>query len=414
MSIKIVFFTDHFVPEISAPAAHIFDRCKIWVEQGHDVTVVTNVPNYPLGEPYKGYKNRLRTWETISGIKVLRVVTYMAENKGTIKRTLDYISFAISSFFNSLAISKPDVVYSTSPHIFAPLGAIAFSLVKRVPHVLEVRDLWPESIAATTGMSRSSVVYRGFELIERLLYNSSKNIVVFTESFKNHLVLRGVLATKLHVVINGANIALFEEPVYDEGLDMRLDLHNKFVVGYMGTHGLSHDLLNAVHAASLVQDEGIFFLFVGEGAEKAAMVTLAKQLDAKNIRFVERQAREDIPKYWSLCDVGLVHLKNDPVFETVIPSKIFETMAAGRPIMYCGPDSDGSRLIKGYDCGLVTNSDDPDALAKALISLKRDLALRQRLAMNGKKAAPKFSREVQAEATMHVLELASDLSKGEK
>ncbi len=414
MSIKIVFFTDHFVPEISAPAAHIFDRCKIWVEQGHDVTVVTNVPNYPLGEPYKGYKNRLRTWETISGIKVLRVVTYMAENKGTIKRTLDYISFAISSFFNSLAISKPDVVYSTSPHIFAPLGAIAFSLVKRVPHVLEVRDLWPESIAATTGMSRSSVVYRGFELIERLLYNSSKNIVVFTESFKNHLVLRGVLATKLHVVINGANIALFEEPVYDEGLDMRLDLHNKFVVGYMGTHGLSHDLLNAVHAASLVQDEGIFFLFVGEGAEKAAMVTLAKQLDAKNILFVERQAREDIPKYWSLCDVGLVHLKNDPVFETVIPSKIFETMASGRPVMYCGPDSDGSRLIELHDCGLIANPDDPKALASQLRLLKKDSELCTRLAANGKKASFKFSREVQAEATMAVLKLTCNKSKVEK
>lgn len=414
MSLKIVFFTDHFIPEISAPAAHIFDRCKIWVEQGHDVTVVTNVPNYPLGEPYKGYKNRLRSWETISGIKVLRVVTYMAENKGTIKRTIDYISFAISSFFNSLAISKPDVVYSTSPHIFAPLGAIAFSLVKRVPHVLEVRDLWPESIAATTGMSRSSMIYRGFELIERFLYSSSKNIVVFTKSFKKNLILKGVLSNKLHVVINGANLALFKAPVYDEDLAMHLDLHDKFVVGYMGTLGLSHDLLNAVHAASLVKDEGIFFLFVGEGAEKAAMVTLAKQLNATNIRFVERQDREDIPKYWGLCDVGLVHLKNDPVFETVIPSKIFETMASGRPVMYCGPDSDGARLVEMHDCGLSAKSDDPKALASQLRVLKRDPVLCTRLATNGKKASSEFSREVQAEGTLAVLQLTSNTSAVKK
>ena len=411
MTLKIVFFTDHFVPEVSAPAAHIFDRCKIWVEQGYDVTVITNVPNYPLGVPYEGYTNRLRDWETIDGIKVLRVATYMAENKGTIKRTLDYISFAISSFINSLVIDKPDVVYSTSPHIFAPLGAIAFSWIKRVPHVLEVRDLWPESIAATTGMSRSSVVYRGFELIERLLYNSSKNIVVFTESFEKNLILRGVLEDKLHVVINGANIALFDAPVYDEDLAMRLDLHNKFVIGYMGTHGLSHDLLNAVYAASLVKDEDIFFLFVGEGAEKAAMVSLAKELNATNIRFVGRQDREDIPKYWGICDVGLVHLKNDPVFETVIPSKIFETMASGRPVMYCGPDSDGARLINKYDCGLAAKSDDPKALASQLRLLKRDSELCNRLATNGKKASPIFSREVQAEATLAVLQATSNMCK---
>ena len=158
MKLKIVFFADHFFPEISAPAAHIFDRCKIWVKQGHEVTVVTNVPNYPLGKPYKGYKNRLRSWEDIEGIKVLRVATYMAENKGTMKRTFDYISFAFSSFFNSLFLKKPDIVYSSSPHIFAPLGAIAFSILKRVPHILEVRDIWPESIAATTGMKRSSII----------------------------------------------------------------------------------------------------------------------------------------------------------------------------------------------------------------------------------------------------------------
>jgi glycosyltransferase involved in cell wall biosynthesis len=411
---RIVFFTDHFFPEMSAPAAHIYDRCKIWVEQGHDVTVVTNVPNYPLGKPYEGYKNRLRSWEVINGIKVLRVGTYMAENKGTIKRTLDYISFAISSLFNSLMLKSPDVVYSTSPHIFAPVGAIIFSKLKRVPHVLEVRDLWPESIVATTGMTRSSILYRVFELLEKFIYNASTRIVVFTESFESNLVSRGIESEKLNVVINGSNINLFLNPTYDKNLAKSLNLDNKFVVGYMGTHGLAHNLLNAIVAASLLKDESIFFLFVGEGAEKSEMINLANKLEVKNIRFLGRQTREDIAKYWGLCDVGLVHLKNDPAFEAVIPSKIFETMAAGRPIMYCGPDSDGSRLIKGYDCGLVTNSDDPDALAKALISLKRDLALRQRLAMNGKKAAPKFSREVQAEATMHVLELASDLSKGEK
>ena len=280
---KIVFFTDHFVPEISAPAAHILDRCKLWVDQGHNVTVITNFPNYPLGKTYTGYKNRIRKWDSIEGIKILRVGTFMAENKGTILRTLDYISFAISSFLNSLFLRKPDIVYSTSPHIFAPLGAIGFAWIKRVPHVLEVRDLWPESIAATTGMSRNSWIFKLFLFLEIFIYKSSKKIVVFTDSFKSHITSKGIANSKLDVVINGANTKLFSDPEYDIELAKELGLKDKFVVGYFGTHGLSHGLLNAIRAASLVKDNDIFFLFVGEGAEKKSMIALAKDLGITNV-----------------------------------------------------------------------------------------------------------------------------------
>jgi len=406
---RIVFFTDHFAPEISAPAAHIFDRCKIWIEQGHDVTVITNVPNYPLGEPYRGYKNRIRKWDSIEGIKVLRVGTFMAENKGTILRTLDYISFAISSFLNSLFLRRPDVVYSTSPHIFAPLGAIGFAWLKRVPHVLEVRDLWPESIAATTGMRRDSWIYKIFLSLEMFIYRSSKKIVVFTYSFKSHVVSKGIASSKLEVVINGANTMLFGDPGYDIELARELGLQDKFVVAYFGTHGLSHGLLNAIRAAALVKDDGIFFLFVGEGAEKKAMMALAEDLGVTNVCFMGQQLREEIPKFWGICNVGLVHLKNDPVFKTVIPSKIFEAMAAGRPVIYSGPVSDGSNLILEHQCGLVTRPDDPEDLAVKINELKNNSELATTLASNAKKASPNFSRERQATKTLDVLKAAANL-----
>lgn len=405
---KIFFFTDHFVPEISAPAAHIFDRCKIWVQNGHEVTVITNVPNYPKGKPYKGYKNRLRYWENLDGIKVLRVGTYMAENKGSIKRTIDYISFAISSFFNSLSLGKPDVVYSTSPHIFAPLGAIGFAYLKRTPHVVEIRDLWPASISATTKMSANSIFYKLFLLVEKFIYKSSEQIIVFTESFKYDLIAKGIHSKKLHVVINGANLEMFTQPKFNEGLATSLNLKNKFVVGYMGTHGLSHDLLNAVRAAAVLKDEDIHFLFVGEGAEKSSMISLAEDLNASNVHFIGQQAREDILDYWGLCNVGLVHLKNDPIFETVIPSKIFETMAVGRPIIYCGPESDGSRLILKHRSGVVAPPDNPAALAKEIKKLKEDPDLLAFLASNGKNVSSMFSRENQARSTIDVLELAAN------
>ena len=338
----------------------------------------------------------------------------MAENKGTIKRTLDYISFAISSFFNSLSIKKPDVVYSTSPHIFAPFGAIAYSFIKRAPHVLEVRDIWPDSIVATTGMSKNSILYKIFEFFEIFIYKASKQIVVFTESFKDNLIQKGVPIEKLHVVINGANLSLFHKPIYDINLARTLKLEKKFVIGYMGTHGLSHDLLNVIRAASLIDDNDIQFLFVGEGAEKLSMINLAKELSVLNVHFVGRQSREEIRNYWGICNAGLVHLKNDPVFKTVIPSKIFETMASERPIIYCGPDSDGSRLIEKYECGIVVKADDPETLAVKITDLKNDLDLCSKLAENGKRFSPKFSRETQADETLKVLSYAANFKKVKK
>lgn len=256
-------------------------------------------------------------------------------------------------------------------------------------------------------MRRNSLIFKFFQLIEKFIYKSSKQIIVFTDSFKSALIDKGVHAGKVHVVINGANTAMFSQPKYDANLARSINLNNKFVIGYMGTHGLSHNLLNAVRAAAILKDEGIHFLFVGEGADKSSMVSLADELNASNIHFVGRQPREDIPGYWGLCDVGLVHLKNDPVFETVIPSKIFETMAAGRPIMYCGPESDGSRLILKHRSGLVAPPDNPGALAKKVRELKDNPELCAFLASNGKRTSPMFSREHQSKETLNVLYLAT-------
>jgi len=408
---RIIFFTDHFYPEVSAPAGHIFDRCKIWAQQGHDVVVVTNIPNYPSGNPYSGYKNTFRSWETIEGINILRVGTFMAGNSGTLKRTLDYISFTISSLINSMSIPKPDIVFSTTPHIFIPLGAIVYCFFKRVPHVLEVRDLWPESIVANTGMIRNSRIYKILEWLEEFIYRYSKNIIVFTESFKSNISQRGIDSNKLHVVINGANLEIFSNLKYNEELADSIGMRDKFVVSYIGTFGLSHNLSNAIRAASILKEKDIHFLMLGEGAEKNIIQSLARELGADNVHFVDRKPRSELPKYWSLSNIGLVHLKNDPVFSSVIPSKIFETMAVGVPIVYSGPKSEGSQIIKKYNCGLIAQPDSPQDLANKILSLKENNDLLERLAINGKSASQIFSREAQAESTLEVLKISTNQKK---
>ncbi len=401
---RIIFFSDYFIPEIGAPAAHVYDRCRIWVEQGHEVTVITNTPNYPNGKPYNGYKNKFRYWEDIDGIKVLRVMTYMAENKGTIKRTLDYFSYFISSFLNSFFLKKPDVVLSTSPHIFTPLGAILFSFLRRVPHVVEIRDLWPESIAATTGIKKTSLIYKAFELIEFFIYRNSKNIILFTKAFKTSLQEKGINPDKMHVVINGANLKLFSEQKYDQSLARSLGLINKFIISYFGTHGLAHNLLNAINAAKLVQDDDIHLLFIGDGAEKQKMIKAVKEDNISNVHFIDKKPRDELSKYWSISNAGLVHLKKDPAFKKVIPSKIFETMAIGIPIVYAGPKSEGSEIIKQTNSGLVSEANSPHDLAKNFKILKENTSLYREFKTNSKNSSKNFSRESQAAGTMNVLE----------
>lgn len=401
---RIIFFTDHFFPEISAPASHIFDRCKIWVKKGHNVTVVTNIPNYPFGKSYEGYKNVFRSTEIIEGIKVLRVGTYMTENRGAIKRSLDYLSYCLSSFINSLTLQKPDIVISTTPHIFIPLAGIAFSKIKGVPHVLEVRDLWPESIVANTSMSRESFGYKVLERLEKLLYKQSENIIVFTQSFKENIQSRGIDNQKLHVVINGANLELFSDIKSEPTFARSNNLENKFVVSYMGTFGLSHNLSNAIEAAGIVKSDDIHFLFLGDGAEKKKIKDLATKIGADNVHFFDPVQRKELPKYWAMTDVGLVHLKNDPTFSSVIPSKIFETMAVGVPIVYSGPISEGSKLIEEHKSGLIAKPDSPKDLARKIIYLKNNVDEYLELANNGKHASKKYSRDIQAESAIKVLE----------
>ena len=149
--LKILFLSDHFYPEPSAPAAHVFERAALWVSEGHSVTVVTSAPNFPEGRVFPGYRNSWRTRETLKGIRVVRVKTYMARNEGSFRRTLDYLSYMVSSFLFAFGEERPDVVVSTSPHLFVAVAGVMHASLRRVPHVFELRDLWPATIAANTG-----------------------------------------------------------------------------------------------------------------------------------------------------------------------------------------------------------------------------------------------------------------------
>jgi glycosyltransferase involved in cell wall biosynthesis len=404
---RILFLSDHFYPEPSAPAAHVYERAKLWVSQGHQVTVLCSAPNFPEGKLFPGYRNAWRAVEDLDGIRVVRVRTYITANEGTVRRALDYLSYALAAFTVAWGERRPDVVISTSPHLFVPLAGVLHAGLRGVPHVFEIRDLWPASIAATRALTGRPRTLRALERLELALYRRSARVLALTPAFKADLVRRGVPAEKIDVVINGANLDLFRPGApRDRPLEAELGLGGRFVVGYLGTLGLAHGLENVLEAAQLLGDTEVTFLLVGVGAARAQLQAQVRSRALSNVVFVGRQDKSDMPRYWSLCDASLVHLRADPLFATVIPSKIFEAMAVGVPTIYAAPRGEGSRIVEQHGAGLVVAPMDPQALAVAALSLARDAGLRLRLAAAAARAAPLYSRSRQAEDSLAVLQRA--------
>ena len=244
----ILFFTDNFPPEVNAPASRTYEHCKNWVEQGNKVTVITGVPNFPKGKVYAGYKNRLFQKENINGIEVIRVWTFIAPNEGTVRRTVDYLSFMITSIVASLFVRKPDIIVGTSPQFFTVCAAFSSAALRRLPWIFELRDLWPDSIRAV-GSLKNSFFIRLMAKVEMFLYRKADAIVAVTNSFREELFKKGIDKRKIYVVTNGVDLQKFYKRKKDYELIRNLKLEKKFVLGYIGTHGLAHGLETLLYAA---------------------------------------------------------------------------------------------------------------------------------------------------------------------
>ena len=371
-NVRILFLTDNFTPEVNAPATRTYEHCREWVEQGVEVTVVTCVPNFPQGEVYEGYKNRLWQEEEIDGIRVVRVWSYVTANEGFVKRTLDYISFGLSSFIAGL-VQRADVIVATSPQFFTALSGRFLGRVKRIPWVMEVRDLWPASIKHVGALGDSAVI-RFLEQVELKCYQQASGIVTVTDSFKGIIAKRGIDTGKMKVIKNGANMTLFKPTRRDQQLEEKYRLKGKIVVGYIGTHGMAHKLDFIVECAGKVSDERIHFMFIGDGAEKKRVVNRAAEIGLMNVTFLEPVPKEKVADYLSLTDVALVPLKKTELFTTVIPSKIFENAAMCKPILL-GVDGEARSIVEQYKAGLYFEPENEMDFLDKLDQLVHDKAL---------------------------------------
>ena len=401
---RILFLSDNFPPEGNAPATRLYEHAIRWVRDGHDVTVITCAPNFPEGKLYSGYENRWRHVEVNDGIRVVRVKTYITANEGFVRRTLDYMSFMVMAFLMGLFERRPDVIVATSPQFFCVCSGWVLSVARWRPFVFELRDLWPASIVAVGAMRRSLTI-RLLERLELFLYRRAHTIISVTKSFREDLVARGIDRSKIEVVINGVDLARYQPQPRDVALAREFNLEGKFVAGYVGTHGMAHALDKVLAAAELLLDyPGIAFFFAGSGADRARVERIAVERGLHNVRMIPRQPKERMPALWSLCDVALVPLRDSPVFATVIPSKIFESMGMGVPIMMSLPEGEATGIIRRADVGVCVPPENPGALAAALRQLADTPDELARLRKNALLAAPSFSRETQARMMLRILE----------
>jgi glycosyltransferase involved in cell wall biosynthesis len=393
--LHILFLTDNFPPESNAPASRTFEHCREWVKAGHQVTVITCAPNFPKGKVFDGYRNRLWQQEEMAGIRVIRIWSYIAANEGFVKRILDYQSFMVSAALAAPFVRGADVVVGTSPQFFTACAAYLVSRMKCIPFVFELRDMWPESIKAVGAMKDSAVI-RILERIEMFLYRKAKRIVTVTHAFKSTLVRRGIDDQKIDVVTNGVDLSHFSPQAKDSQLLAQHALDGKFVAGYIGTHGMAHALETLLEAAKILQQtphaENICLLFLGEGARKAKLSEQAKAMGLTNVLFLDAVPKDQVKRYWSVLDVAVIHLRKTVLFTTVIPSKLFECMGMGLPVLH-GVAGESADIVAREKVGEVFESENAQQLVEGLLRMSYQPDAYANYRQNGLEAATRYDRK---------------------
>jgi glycosyltransferase involved in cell wall biosynthesis len=407
---KILYVSQYFPPEMGAPAGRASELSRLWVEDGHEVTVLTGFPNHPTGivpPEYRSKFRRLVSRENVDGVNVVRTWLLPFPNRKARERMLNYSSFCLSAATTGLFLDRPDLVIASSPQLLVGLSGWWLARCNGAPFIFEVRDLWPESLAAVGVATSNSMLHRSLAKIAGFLYRSCERLVVVTPAFKKYLIEHWrVPEEKIFVVENAVDANLFSRHRLGVDLKRKLGAEEKFVVSYIGTMGNAHGLETLVEAATVLHESApnVLFLLVGEGAEKARILSLARSRGLTNMRFVDQQRREKIPAYINASDACLVLLKRAELFKTVLPTKMLEFMACARPVIL-GVDGHARSVMEQANAGIFVPPEDPATLAEAVARLAANPALCESLGRNGRRHVLQyFSRQQTARLYLDILQ----------
>jgi colanic acid biosynthesis glycosyl transferase WcaI len=415
---NILYVAQYYPPECCAPAARVDEFTREWARQGHRVTVLTGFPNHPEGIVHAAYREPWRkgfSREERKGVNVCRTWLYPAPNRGLWGRAANYSSFALSAALSGTWVgSGQSVVIATSPQILVGAAGRVVARLRRLPFVFEVRDLWPQSLEAVGQASAGSLLYRAVGRLAEFLYRHADRIVVDGEWKRRALVAAGVPWEKIALIRNGVTDDFCLDPTSSAAGEARervrsdLGLRGRFVVLYAGTLGMAHRLETVLEAAfQLRERRELVFLMVGEGADREKLTEQSGRMGLTNVVYLGKQPREAIPGYLAAADVCLVPLRRSEVFKTAIPCKMFEAMAAAKPVVL-GVEGEAKEILTAARAGIVVPPEDPRALSTAILRLWSHPRLCCELGENGRDAVlRKHSRASQARA---YLELLAELS----
>lgn len=363
---RILILTQNYIPEPD-PKMHIL--AKGLVNRGHEVIVLTGFPNYPQGEIYSGYRQRLFQREEINGVKVIRLPLFPDRSRSVIKRSLNYLSFPLSATtLGPFLCGKVDIIMVYHPPITLGIPAWIISFMKKTPFVFEIQDMWPETLPAT-GMVSNPLILNALARLGMFTYSKASAITVISPGFKRNLEDKGVPGEKIHVIYNWAYEEEFYLPEPDTQLAEKMGLNGRFNILYAGNMGPAQGLHNVIEAASLLTDiEDLQFVLMGSGIDRDRLERMAKERNLRNVKFLPRQPTKMMPSFYALVDAVMVHLTDDPLFEITVPGKTQSCLLSGKPII-ASVNGDAADLVVRAGAGLAVKAMDPADLARSVRKL---------------------------------------------
>jgi colanic acid biosynthesis glycosyl transferase WcaI len=385
--VRFLIVSQYFFPEIGAPQARLSAVVRQLVKRGHEVEVVTAMPHHLTGSVDTRYRGRFYSSEYCEGALVHRTWVYAARGTG-VRRMMNYLSFTISCIFGLMKSKSPDLVFIESPPLFLAIPGIVFARLRHARVVLNVSDLWPDSVREL-GVLRKGMLLSGTELLEKWAYRRSTFVNAVTNGIREILIKqKHVTESKVLLFPNGVDTEAFKPTPPNTSLAKGLGIEDRDVVLYAGTHGVAQGLETLIEAAKLLEEQQVVFLFVGDGSKKPDLEALVKRLQLRNVVFVASRPLAEMPQYYSLAFASIVPLLNLKLFESARPSKLFPSLSSGVPVIYCGA-GETADFIQEEGAGLVASPGSATELANAILRLKNDKALRENMALRGRLLAVK-------------------------
>jgi len=395
--LKILYITQYFHPEIGATTNRALANARYLAKKGHEVIILTEMPNHPKGIIFDGYKHKIFMKEKMEDFMIHRVWVYTDKKKNFITRLLFYLSFMfLASIHTIFNWKKYDVIYATSPPLF--VGSIGYFLKKiyrRTKFIFEVRDLWPD-VAIEMGELQNKQYQNLSYKMERIFYENADKIISVTESFKGRIVAKGINGDKINVVRNGSDLE-FNKVTVSKQLRNQFEIENNFIVVYAGILGIAQNIKTLLESGKQLSSYNVKILLVGTGPEERILKEYAKDNKISNIIFIGEVSKANINEYLTLADCGIIPLRNIKVFESTIPSKLFDYMAANLPILL-GVKGEAAEILKQSEAGITYEPDNSEDLAMKILWLKNNSQQLKQMSLNGRKFVEKYyNREKQAE-----------------